>query len=71
MIDSLLLKTAKSMYRADLAPKTVDWSHLPQVEQRRYEVMAAAALSIALREPGYPDLSQADAEPAPEPVKAK
>lgn len=59
-MDSLLLKTSKAMYRADLAPKTNDWSHLPKNEQRRYEVMAAAALSIALREPVYPDLSSVE-----------
>lgn len=61
MADSLLTRTAKAMYRADLAPKTDDWSHLPKQDQRRYEVMAAAALSIALREDvEYPDLSLAD-----------
>lgn len=59
-MDSLLLKTAKAIYRGDLAPKQSDWSHLPKDEQRRYEAMAAAALSIALSEPVYPDLSLAD-----------
>lgn len=53
MSDSLLLKCAKAIYRADEAPKRGDWSSLPKVEQRRYEVMAAAALSIAYREPIY------------------
>jgi hypothetical protein len=53
MADSLLLRTAKAMFRADEAPKQGDWSSLPKPEQRRYEVMAAAALSIALREPVY------------------
>jgi hypothetical protein len=67
--DSLLTKTSKAMYRADLAPKTEDWSHLPPQEKRRYEVMAAAALSVALREPAYPDLSLADVETAAEPVQ--
>ena len=53
MTDSLLLKCAKSIYRADEAPKTGDWSSLPKTEQRRYEVMAAAALAVAYREPIY------------------
>lgn len=69
MPDTLLLKTAKSIYRADLAPKRDDWSHLSVQEQSRYEVMAAAALSIALREPVYPDLSLA--EPAAEPAQTR
>ena len=69
MSDSLLMKTSKAIYRADLAPKTDDWSHLPKTEQRRYEVMAAAALSVALREPAYPDLSLV--ETAPEPVQTR
>lgn len=68
-MDSLLEKTSKAMYRADLAPKTVDWSHLSKEVQRRYEVMAAAALAVALREPVYPDLSLADLEAAIEPAK--
>ncbi len=68
-MDSLLLKTAKACYRADLAPKTDDWSHLPKTEQRRYEVIAAAALSVALREPPYPDLSLGEIEPAVEAVQ--
>lgn len=51
MADSLLLRTAKSIYRADEAPKNGDWSHLPKTEQRRYEKMAAAALAVAFREP--------------------
>jgi hypothetical protein len=68
--DSLLEKASKAIYRADLAPKRDDWSHLPKAEQRRYEVMAAAALSIALREPVYPDLSLADADPHGERVEA-
>jgi hypothetical protein len=62
-METLLEKTAKAIYRADLAPKRVDWSHLSKAEQRRYEVMAAAALAVALREPVYPDLSLAE-EPA-------
>lgn len=70
MTESLLERTAKAVYRADLAPKSTDWSHLEKGEQRRYEVMAAAALSIALSEPVYPDLSLADIEPAGEPVQA-
>jgi hypothetical protein len=58
MVDTLLLKTSKAIYRADLAPKQTDWSHLPKADQRRYEVMAAAALSVALSEEvQYPDLS--------------
>lgn len=51
MADSLLLKTAKSIFRADEAPKQGDWSSLPKAEQRRYEKMAAAALAVAFREP--------------------
>lgn len=68
-MDSLLAKTAKSIYRADLAPKKTDWSHLSRDDQQRYEVMAAAALAVALSEPVYPDLSLADLEPAGEPVQ--
>jgi len=65
MADTLLERTAKAVYRADLAPKTTDWSHLSKQEQLRYETMAAAALSIALNDPlPYPDLSMADIEPA-------
>ena len=64
-MDSLLEKTSKAMYRADLAPKKDDWSHLPKMEKKRYEVMAAAALSIALSEPVYPDLSLAEPEHQP------
>lgn len=61
MTDSLLTRTAKAVYRADQAPKQTDWSHLTKNDQRRYEVMAAAALSIALSESvDYPDLSLAD-----------
>lgn len=63
MQESLLLRTAKACYRADTAPKKTDWSHLTKDEQRRYEVIAAAALSLALSEPIYPDLSMADLVP--------
>jgi hypothetical protein len=55
MADSLLLRCARACYRADEAPKKTDWSHLTRQEQRRYEVIAAAALSIALSEPVYTD----------------
>lgn len=51
MADSLLLRAAKSAFRADEAPKTGDWSSLPKVEQRRYEKIAAAVLAVAFREP--------------------
>jgi hypothetical protein len=65
MSDSLLTKTSKAIYRADLAPKKTDWSHIGPSEQRRYEVMAAAALSVALTEDvEYPDLSLAETQPA-------
>jgi hypothetical protein len=63
-MDTLLERTSKAMYRADLAPKYVDWSNLSKEQQRRYEVMAAAALAVALREPVYPDLSSAETQPA-------
>lgn len=52
MSDSLLTKTAKACYRADKAPNfKSDWGSLSKPEQRNYEVMAAAALSVILREP--------------------
>jgi hypothetical protein len=51
MADQLLIKTAKAVYRSDTAPSKGDWGSLPEAEKRRYETMAAAALSIALREP--------------------
>jgi hypothetical protein len=58
MSDTLLQRTAKALYRADEAPKSTDWSHLPRPTQRRYEVMAAASLSVLLSEKvEYPDLS--------------
>lgn len=60
-MDTLLARVAKAIYRADQAPKITDWSHLPKPEQRRYESMAAAALSVALTESvDYPDLSLAE-----------
>jgi hypothetical protein len=49
MAKSILEKTAEAIFRADEAPRKAVWSMLPKPEQRRYEVMAAAALSIALR----------------------
>ena len=68
-MDSLLEKTSKAIYRADSAPKRDDWSHLPKQEQLRYQVMAAAALSIVLSEPlEYPDLSLADIAPEQQPA---
>lgn len=54
MAEPILIRTAKSMYRADKAPaavKKTDYDSLPLETRRNYEVMAAAALSIALREP--------------------
>lgn len=49
MAKSILERTAEAIFRADEAPKQAVWSMLPKPEQRRYEVMAAAALSVALR----------------------
>ncbi len=49
MSDTILVKTAKAIYRADEAPKVTNYDSLPKDDQRRYEVMAAAALSVALR----------------------
>jgi hypothetical protein len=49
MAKSILERTAEAIFRADEAPKKAVWSMIPRPEQRRYEVMAAAALSIALR----------------------
>lgn len=67
-MDSLLEKTSKAIYRADTAPKHDDWSHLDKDEQLRYQSMAAAALSIALSAPVYPDLSLADIVPDGQPA---
>jgi hypothetical protein len=50
MSEPIVVKTAKAIYRADLAPRKVaSWDSLSRVQQRRYESMAAAALSVALR----------------------
>lgn len=49
MSDPILIRVAKAIYRADEAPKLVDYGSLSPDDKRRYEVMAAAALSVALR----------------------
>jgi hypothetical protein len=49
MAKTILERTAEAIFRADEAPKKVIWSEVSRPEQRRYEVMAAAALSVALR----------------------
>lgn len=50
MADVILLRVAKAIRRADIAPKIGgDWDSAPKAEQRRYETMAAAALSVTLR----------------------
>ena len=51
MADSLLLRTAKAIYRVDDVAKKVDWGSLSKADQRRYEALSAAALGVALREP--------------------
>lgn len=48
----LLRRTATAIYRADSAIKrSCDFETLPRADQLRYQQMAAAALSVALREP--------------------
>lgn len=51
MAEPVLLRTAKAMYRADTLTSKSDWGSLDKAEQRRYENLAAAALSVILREP--------------------
>lgn len=50
--ESLLLRTAKAMYRVDPAVRNrVDFGSLSLADQSRYQILARAALAVGLAEP--------------------